>query len=269
MSLLHYDFVQNALLAGLLLSIASGIIGSLIVVKRDTLLIGGISHASFGGLGLFYYLGWNPLLGAFSVALLSGVVIGLSSEKKLHAHNALISVIWAFGMAIGIIFITITPGFAPNLLTYLFGDILTVSHSDILYIAVYDMFLLLTILLFFKPLLVYLFDKEFAALQGIRVGLYRLFFYLFISVAIVMMIRSVGIILVLALLTIPPLMTLPFCKRLPCIMAASVILCLLIFTGGFFIAYYTNLPTGPIIIVLGTLLLFLSKALCAIRKKNS
>ncbi|MDD3096005.1 MAG: metal ABC transporter permease [Candidatus Neomarinimicrobiota bacterium] len=269
MSLLQYGFVQNALLAGLLLSIASGIIGSLIVVKRDTLLIGGISHASFGGLGLFYYLGLNPLLGAFSVALLSGAVIGLSSEKKLHAHNALISVIWAFGMAIGIIFITITPGFAPNLLTYLFGDILTVSNVDILYIAIYDALLLLMIFLFFKPLLVYLFDKEFAALHGIRVGLYRLFFYLFISVAIVMMIRSVGIILVLALLTIPPLIAMPFCKRFPCIMAAAVVLCLLIFVGGFFIAYYSNLPTGPIIIVLGTFLLFLSKAICAVRKKNS
>ncbi|MDX9780062.1 MAG: metal ABC transporter permease, partial [bacterium] len=110
MSLLQYGFVQNALLAGLLLSIASGIIGSLIVVKRDTLLIGGISHASFGGLGLFYYLGLNPLLGAFSVALLSCAEIGLSSEKKLHAHKAQIIDILAIGMSIGIIFITITPG---------------------------------------------------------------------------------------------------------------------------------------------------------------
>lgn len=269
MSILQYEFVQNALIAGALLSIIAGVIGPLIVVKRDTLLIGGISHASFGGLGFFYYLGLNPILGAFGIALLSGLVIGLSSEKKLHEHNALISVIWAFGMALGIIFMSITPGYAPNLLTYLFGDILTVTRSDIMYIAVYDIVLLLTIFLFFKPLMVYLFDKEFAALQGIRVGIYRLLFYLFIAVAIVMMIRSVGIILVLALLTIPTLIAMPYFKRLPYIMLASVIICLLIFIGGFFIAYYTNLPTGPVIIVLGTLLLLLSKILWASVRKNS
>jgi zinc transport system permease protein len=269
MSILQYDFVRNALLTGVLLSLIAGIIGSLIVVKRDTLLIGGISHASFGGLGFFYFLGLDPILGAFTVAVLSGLVIGLSSEKKLYAHNALISVVWAFGMALGIIFMTITPGFSPNLLTYLFGDILTVTPGDIIYIAIYDFLLLLTVVLFFKPLLVYLFDKEFAALQGIKVGFYRLFFYLFIAIAIVLMIRSVGIILVLALLTIPTLIALPFFKRLPHIMLASVILCLLMFTGGFFIAYYSNLPTGPVIIILGTFLLFLSKVLWALIRKNS
>ncbi|MFO7841832.1 MAG: metal ABC transporter permease [Fidelibacterota bacterium] len=269
MNILQYDFFLHALLAGILLSITSGIIGSLIVVKRDIFLVGGISHASFGGLGIFYHLGLDPVLGAFTVAFLSGSMIGISNREKLHAHNALIGVIWAFGMAVGIIFISITPGSAPNLLTYLFGDILTVSGKDIIFIVIYDLILLLTVFLFYKPLLVYLFDKEFAELHGIKIRLYRLFFYLFISVAIVLMIRSVGIILVLAMLTIPPLVTMPFFKRLHHIMLTSVFVSLLIFIGGLFIAYFTKLPTGPTIIVTGTALLIMAKLICFLRKKNS
>ncbi|MDZ7821376.1 MAG: metal ABC transporter permease [Candidatus Marinimicrobia bacterium] len=269
MNILQYEFVQNALLAGFLLSISSGIIGTLIVVKRDIFLVGGISHASFGGLGIFYHFGLNPILGAFTVAFLAGSTIGLSDDKKLHAHNALIGVIWAFGMSVGIIFLTITPGSAPNLLTYLFGDVLTVSSGDLLNILVYDLVLLLTVILFYKPLMVYLFDKEFAQLHGINVRVYRYLFYLFISIAIVLMIRSVGIILVLALLSIPPLITMPFFKRLHHIMFASVIVCLLIFTGGFFTAYFMNLPTGPVIIILGTVLLTIAKSLCSLQKKYS
>ncbi|MEA2077312.1 MAG: metal ABC transporter permease [Candidatus Marinimicrobia bacterium] len=269
MSILQYEFVQNALITGVLLSITAGIIGSLVVIKRDTFLIGGIAHASFGGLGLFYFLGLDPILGAFAVALASGSIIGLSNEKQLQAHNALIGVLWAFGMSLGIIFITITPGFAPNLLTYLFGDILTVTRPDILSIVIYNLILLIFLFLFYKPLIVYLFDKEFAALHGIKVKLYRLFFYLFISIAVVLMIRSVGIILVLALLTIPPLIVLPLFKRLPMIILMSILVSLFIFISGFFIAYYTNLPTGPIIIVTGTVLLLLVRLVCLLKKKNS
>ncbi len=269
MNILQYEFVQNALIAGVLLSITAGIIGSLIVIKRDTFLIGGIAHASFGGLGLFYFLGLNPILGAFSIALASGSFIGLSNEKQLQTHNALIGVLWAFGMSIGIIFITITPGYAPNLLTYLFGDILTVTPADILNIAIYNIILLVFLFLFYKPMIVYLFDKEFAALHGIRVRLYRFVFYIFIAIAVVLMIRSVGIILVLALLTIPPLIVLPLFKRLPMIILMSVIVSLVIFISGFFIAYYTNLPTGPIIIATGTLLLLIVRLICLLKKKNS
>ena len=269
MNILQYEFVQNALIAGILLSITAGIIGSLIVIKRDTFLIGGIAHASFGGLGLFYFLGLNPILGAFSVALATGGFIGISNEKQLQTHNALIGVLWAFGMSLGIIFITITPGYAPNLLTYLFGDILTVTRGDILNIAIYNIILLVFLFLFYKPLIVYLFDKEFAALHGIKVKLYRFLFYVFIAIAVVLMIRSVGIILVLALLTIPPLIVLPLFKRLPMIILMSVLVSLFIFIGGFFIAYYTNLPTGPIIISTGTLLLLLVRLVWLLKKKNS
>ena len=270
MNFLQYEFVQNALLSGLLLSIIAGIIGSLIVVKRDTFLIGGISHASFGGLGLFYFLGLNPILGAFTVAFLSGSLIGASKEEKLHENNALIGVVWAFGMAVGIIFITLTPGFAPNLLTYLFGDILTVRDQEIVWMLIFTLILLLSVFLFYKPFIVYLLDPEFAALQGIKIRIYRLFYYFFISTTIVLMIRSVGIILVLALLTIPPLIILPFCKRLWVILLMSVVLCLFMFTAGFTIAFYTHLPTGPVIIVTGTLLLFIVRLLsCLLRKRNS
>jgi zinc transport system permease protein len=269
MSILQYEFVQNALIAGVLLSIVAGIIGSLIVIKRDTFLIGGIAHASFGGLGLFYFLGLNPILGAFTVAMASGSVIGASNEKQLQSHNALIGVLWAFGMALGIIFITITPGYAPNLLTYLFGDILTVTRGDILNIFIYDLALLSLLFLFFRPLMVYLFDKEFASLHGIKVKIYRLLYYLFISIAVVLMIRSVGIILVLALLTIPPLIVLPMFKRLHHIMIMSVLTSLVIFIGGFFIAYYTNLPTGPIIISTGTVLLLIVRLIWSLPQKTS
>ena len=232
-------------------------------------MIGGIAHTSFGGLGLFYFLGLDPILGAFAVAIASGSVIGASNEKRLQTHNALIGVLWAFGMALGIIFITITPGYAPNLLTYLFGDILTVTKTDILNILIYDILLLVLLILFYKPLMVYLFDKEFASLHGIKVKLYRIMYYLFIAISVVLMIRSVGIILVLALLTIPPLIVLPLFKRLHHIMIMATVFSLIIFIGGFFIAYYTNLPTGPIIIGTGTVLLLIVRMICSLTQKNS
>jgi len=264
MNILQYDFIIRALAAGLLLSVSCGIIGTLIVLKQDVFLVGGISHASFGGLGLFYFLGLNPILGALTVSLLCGSVVGLTPKRTIRTHDALIGVLWTFGMAAGIILITLTPGFAPNLMTYLFGDILTVTSGDIIAMFIFNFMLAGTLILIYPKLVVYIVDPEFAALNGIPVRIYQFFYYLIISLAVVLLIRSVGIILVMALLTIPPLITLTLVKKLQNMITASMLISIIIFYGGFFTAYVWDLPTGPVIIVLGAIILILVKLLCSI-----
>lgn len=263
--MLHYEFIQNALAAGLFLSISCGIIGLFIVLKQDVFLVGGISHASFGGLGLFYFLGLNPILGALSVSVLGGSIIGALPKSKIKTNDALIGVLWTFGMALGIIFISLTPGFAPNLMTYLFGDILTVTRTDILSMMIFTIILLLLVIINYQKFTVYITDPEFAALNGIPIKLYQYLYYLLTSIAVVLLIRSVGIILVMALLTIPPLITLSLVKRLKNMLIYSILISAIIFYGGFGIAYAWDLPTGPVIIVLGTCILIVVKILCKLQ----
>ncbi len=253
--LLAYEFIRNAIVVSILVSILCAVLGTFIVVKRLVFISGGISHAAFGGLGIFHYLGLNPLAGALLIAGLSALILGSMNREKLLAQNAMIGVLWATGMAIGILFIARTPGYTPELMTYLFGNILSVTANDVILTFVLVVTVMLVIVLLYKELVAISFDEEFAAIQGVPVRSMMILFLFLIAFSIVMLIHLAGIILVIAMLTIPPLIAMQLVRHFKFIIILASLVGIFMTLGGLFIAYYIDLPAGPVIIVLGTFLL--------------
>ncbi|HXU44704.1 MAG TPA: metal ABC transporter permease [Thermoanaerobaculia bacterium] len=249
---LHYDFVQHAILAGVLASVLCGVIGTFVVVKRLAFIGGGISHAAFGGLGLCFFLGVNPILGAIGVSLLVALLLGLVDAERVRSQDALIGVLWAAGVAVGIVFIAKTPGYAPNLMTYLFGNILLVNESDLWITLGLSAVVLATVALFYKGLVAVAFDEVFARVQGAPVRLLRTLLLVLMALTVVILIQVVGIILVIALLTIPPVIALMLCRDLKHVILCSVGLGVAMTLSGLAISYEADLPSGPAIILLGT-----------------
>lgn len=255
MSLLEYDFFNHALIASLIIGICCGLIGTYIVSRRMVFISGGISHASFGGLGLAHYMGFDPMAGAAVAALLSGIGILRLSGRKGIKEDSLIGIFWSAGMAIGIVFIALSPGYTPNLMSYLFGNILTVTLRQILVSAV----LCLAVILFFalcnRQLFYIAFDREYARTHNINIEAIETVAVLLISLSVVICMKLAGIILVISYLTIPPViagMIFPdFRKQLPASVAVSVIGS----AGGLFIAALTDMPTGAVIVLTFFLLL--------------
>ncbi len=256
---LQYDFMQNALAASLLVSVLSAITGTFIVIKRLVFLSGGISHGAFAGLGGAYFLGINPFLGAMFVAILSAVAITRVILRQNQPADATIGILWATGMAAGVLFVSITPGYAPDLIPYLFGDILTTGRAQLYWMAGLSLVNLLLTIALFRQLVAVSFDDEFARLRGLPVGVIMLVLMLMNSVAIVLMIQSVGIILVMALLTIPPLIGLALAQNIRVVMLYAFVSAVLITVGGLFLSYYLDLPSGPAIVLLGAVLLMVVK----------
>ena len=254
-----YDFMRHAVVAGILASVLCGVIGTFVVVKRLVFISGGLSHAAFGGLGLFYYLGLNPIFGGILVAVLASAGLGLGATRQGRpagaTADAMIGVLWAVGMAIGILFIYQTPGYAPNLMTYLFGNILTVSWTDIELLCALDLVVLLIIGVSYKEFVAIAFDESFARVQGIPVRLLFTLFLVLVGLTVVMLIQVVGIILVIALLTIPPLIGLGLVRDFLPVMLVSVLVGVAMSLGGLALSFYYDVPSGPTIILLGALLL--------------
>lgn len=248
---LQLDFIQNALLTGVVASLVCGVIGVFVVVKRLAFISGGISHAAFGGLGACFYFGLDPRIGALGVALLCALVLGLVGQDEARSHDALIGVFYAVGMAIGIVFIHRSPGFVPDLMTYLFGNILLTTRRDALIMAALGAVVLLVLAVSFKLLVAVAFDETFAFVQGIRVKLVNTLLLALVAVTVVLLIQTVGIILVMALLTIPPLIALRLASHLAPVLALSVTVGLLMTLGGLAGSYQLDLPSGPSIILLG------------------
>jgi zinc transport system permease protein len=252
---LSYEFMRNALLAGLLAAVLCGIIGPFVVVKRLAFISDGISHAAFGGMGVCFFLGIDPLLGAVPVALLVALVLGLVSSETIRSMDALIGVLWAAGMAVGIVFVYKTPGYAPNLMTYLFGNILLASRQDLAVTLGLAACVLLTFALFFKGIVAVAFDEVFARVQGVPVRFLFCLLLSMIALSVIILIQVVGIILVVALLTIPPVISLMLWKDLWTVLAGSVLVGIGITLGGLLLSFYYDLPSGPAIIILGAVLL--------------
>ena len=247
------DFMINAFIASFLASIACGIIGTYIVIKRLVFLSGGIAHSAYGGIGLGYLLSFNPILGAVGSSVLGALFISKMRKNKLENEDTLIGIIWAFGMAIGVIFINLSPGYAPDLMSYLFGNILTVSSQEILLMVAADIAILLIVFYFFKEFQSITFDEEFAKTTGINVEIYYLILFILIAVTIVFLIKFVGIILVVALLTIPAAIAKFFASSIKSMMFLAIIFGLLFTNVGLLVSYYLNLPSGSVIIVLSVL----------------
>jgi zinc transport system permease protein len=258
LEVLQYEFMRNALLAGFLVSIACGIIGSLVVVNRIVFISGGIAHASYGGIGLAFFVGFSPYLGAAMVALASALVMGIVSRKRKHRADTVIGAIWAVGMSAGIVLIDLTPGYNVDLMSYLFGSILMVPMSSIWTMAGLNLTVFLLIFLFYKDFLAMSFDEEFALAMGVPVG--QLYFLLLIMVAmtVVMTIQVVGLILVIALLTIPSYLAEKYTTSLKNMMILAVIISVFFTQAGIWLSYYLNLSTGATIVLVAAMFFFIS-----------
>ena len=252
---LSYEFMQNAVLAGVLASILCGIIGTFVVVKRLVFISGGIAHAAFGGMGVCFLYGVNPTIGAIVSSVACALVLGQMNNEQTRSRDATIGVLWAVGMAVGIVCLHKTPGYAPDLMAYLFGNILLVGSDQLMVSLLVDIVVLTIVALFFKEFVAVAFDEAFAAIQGIPVrGMLTLLLTL-IALSVVMLIQVVGIILVIALLTIPPVTSLMLLRSLPGVMLLSVIIGLVMTLTGLALSYLYDVPPGPAIILLGAALM--------------
>lgn len=253
MEFLQYEFMRNAILAGILASVVCGIIGPFVVVNRIVFISGGISHAAFGGIGLGYLLKINPIWGAVFFSLASALSIGGISRWTNLRRDTAIGILWAIGMALGVIFISLSPGYAPDLFSYLFGNILTVPFSDILLMLALCSIVILVVSLLYKDFLAFSFDEEFAMVVGVPVGGLYLLLLCLIALTVVVLIRIVGIILVIALLTIPAAISARFTHNLKKMMMLSILLGIVFTFCGLWLSAMLNLASGATIILVSGL----------------
>lgn len=254
-ALLGLEFFRNALMAGVLASVLCGVVGTFVVLKRMVAISGGVAHAAFGGLGAAYWAGLDPRLGAVAVAAASAVGLGIVDGRRARGQDAAIGVLWAVGMAVGLVFVHLTPGYAPNLLGFLFGNILMVSPTDLWIAAGADVAVLLLFTLFGKEMVAVAFDEECARLQGVPVRLFSILLLLLVALSVVVLLQLVGIVLVIALLTIPPLVAQRLARSLAATVATSIAVGLVLTVGGLLLSYRLDLPSGPTMVLLGAVAL--------------
>ncbi len=256
--LFQFEFMRNALMAGILVSIACGIIGTFVVVNRIVFISGGIAHAAYGGIGIGYFFKFNPVLGAIAFSVLSALGMGLVYRKTQQRSDTIIGVMWAIGMAIGIIFIDLTPGYKVDLMSYLFGSILTVPKEDLMIMLILDLLIAAMVFFFYKELVAISFDPVFAETRNLPVDQLYLMLIVAIALTVVMVMQVVGLILVIALLTIPAAISGQFVKDLKQMMLLSSILGIVFTTLGLGISYFFNLTSGATIIMVAGLAYLIS-----------
>ena len=259
MEILQYDFIQNALIAGVLISIAAGIIGSLVVVNKITFITGGIAHSSYGGIGLAIYLGLPVLFGATVFAIITAIIIAILTLNNKKRIDSIIGIMWAFGMALGIIFVDLTPGYNVDLMSYLFGSIIAVSSDDLYYMFFLDLFIIGIVSVFYKEILAVSYDSEFAKLRGLNVKFFYTLILILASLCVVAAIKAVGLILVIALLTIPTFIAEVFAKRLSTMMIISSFLAILFTILGLVFSYLYDISSGASIIITAVVFLIVVK----------
>lgn len=248
-SFFQYQFITNAFWAAILLAVAVGLIGSYVVARRLVFLSGGITHSSFGGIGIAYYMGLNPILGAAVFAVLSAFGVEALSQRMDVREDSAIGMLWSVGMAIGIVFIYLTPGYSPNLMTFLFGSILTINTQDIILLLILNVAMILFFILFYRPILYLAFDENFARTQGVPVRTFSYILKGFIALTIIFSIRMVGIILLISLLTIPPTLANIFTKKFNLIIYISILVSFLGAVIGLIMSFGLNVPSGATIVI--------------------
>jgi zinc transport system permease protein len=258
-SLFQYQFFINASLAAVFASVACGIIGTYIVSKRIVFISGGITHASFGGIGIGYYLGFNPIVGAMIFSVLSALGIEYMSKKTNVREDSMIAILWSFGMAVGIIFIFLTPGYSANLMGFLFGNILTVTTLNLYLLLALTILIIVVFMMMYKTILFVAFDEQYARAAKLPVELVNYIMITLVALTIVLNIRVVGIILVISLLTIPQTIANIFTKKFEKLILLSVLIGLIGSFSGLFISYYFDLPSGAAIIFFLVLLFAVGK----------
>ena len=255
---LQLEFMRNAILAGLLTSIACGIIGTLVVVNRIVFISGGIAHAAYGGVGIAFYFGFSPILGAAGFSLFTSAVMALVTLKNKKRADTIVGVLWAVGMALGIILIDLTSGYRVDLMSYLFGSILAVPRSDLWLMLAVDLVIFVVVTLYYNDFMAMSFDEEFAMAMGVPVKALYFALLAMMAFSVVMIIRVVGLILVIALLTIPPYVAEQYSDSLRRMMLYSVVLSCLFTLSGLWLSYAFNLTSGASIIMVAAAFFFLS-----------
>ena len=256
----QYEFIVKGLLGVIFASITAGLAGTYIVSRRMVFLSGGITHASFGGIGIGYFAGINPVVCAAVFSILSALGIEYLSVKQKIREDSAIGILWAFGMAIGIIFIYLTPGYTPNLMSYLFGSILTVTYGDIIALGVMSVLLILYFSIFYRTILYISYDEQFARTYSPYVNVFKYITTALIALTIVLNIRMAGVVLVISLLTIPPNIAMIFTRVYFNIVVWSVAAGFIGTTAGYVISYYAGIPVGATIIFTLVIIWIIAKA---------
>jgi zinc transport system permease protein len=268
-SIFQYDFIIKGLLGAIFASITAGLAGTYVVSRRMVFLSGGITHASFGGIGVGYFLGINPVVGAAVFGIMSALGVEYLSVKQKIREDSAIGILWAFGMAIGIIFIYLTPGYTPNLMSYLFGSILTVSNADIMALGTMSVILILYFGVFYRTILYISFDEVFARTYSSYVDVFKYVTTSLIALTIVLNIRMAGVVLVISLLTIPPNIAMLFTKVYFKIVIWSIVSGFVGTATGYAISYYAGIPVGATIIFTLVIIWVLAKLATLIIVKMS
>ena len=264
LEILHYSFFQNALIATVLVSIACGVMGSLVMINRLFSMAGGITHAAFGGLGIAFYFSLPLMLSVGGFTLLIALIVAYLSQNYPHRSDSIIAVIWAFGMAFGLILIDMSAGYQSDIMAYLFGSILAVSSEDLWALFIADIVFVFLVIIFYKQFVAISFDKEFALLRGVAVNFFYYLLIIMIALCIVVCIRAVGLILIIALLSVPCFIAESYTKRLKAMMILSCLLSAFFCVLGLCVSYVLNLSGSASIIMvacLGFLLSVLGKKL--------
>lgn len=258
-NILQYDFIFKGLLGAIFASITAGLAGTYIVSRRMVFLSGGITHASFGGIGLGYFAGINPVLGAAVFGILSALGVEYLSVRQKIREDSAIGILWAFGMAIGIIFIYLTPGYTPNLMGYLFGSILTVSYGDIIALGIMSLVLLGYFGFFYRTILYISYDEVFARTYSSYVNMFKYITTSLIALTIVLNIRMAGVVLVISLLTIPPNIAMIFTRVYYKIVIWSIVAGFFGTATGYVISFFAGIPVGATIIFTLVIIWILAK----------
>lgn len=249
MEILSYSFFQNALLGVLFVSIAAGIIGTYVVSRRMVFITGGITHACFGGLGLGFFLGINPIAMAAVFAIAAATGVEWMATRQNVRQDSAIGVIWALGMALGTLFIFLSPGYVPELTSFLFGNVLTITSTDIILFAAYLVVLLAFFAVFYPQILLCAFDPDFAATRRLRVSAINLAMTIMIAICIVLTIRLIGIMLLLSLLTMPQMIAEMFTNRFHHMMIISSLVSIACSVLGIFCSYWIAVPASATIVL--------------------
>ncbi len=265
---LHLEFMRNALMAGLLASLICGILGTLVVINRIVFLAGGIAHAAYGGIGLAFFLGWPYLGGTLVFSLAAAMAMAAVSLRAKHRADTIIGVMWALGMAMGVILLDLTPGYSADLMSYLFGSILAVASWELWLLAAAALVVTVVVARYYNGLVLMSYDEEFARVRGVPVTPLYFLIIGMLAVALVLIIRMVGLLLVIALLTIAPFVMERHARSMAQMMAGAVLLNVFFTIAGLLLAYRLDITAGASIIMVGALCFFLELVLGRfVRKK--
>jgi zinc transport system permease protein len=251
-SLLQYQFIQYAILAAIFASIISGIVGVIVVEKKMVMMTGGLAHVAFAGVGLGFFLSLPPIYGAFLLSLLFSWIMMMINKVSSIQLDLLMGIFWSSGMALGVFFIALTPGYPPHLASYLFGNILAISRSDLNLMMVIALFILFIVVSCFPYWKAFLFDQEFARIKGIKTVWMEFMLFTLIAMAVVALIKVTGIILSLALLTIPTAISAKGSPSLGGRMIWSAGIGMILCWGGLILSFLWNIPSGATIVLLSS-----------------